>query len=160
MAISKRLNCRPMAILSCGQAGWTAATRRANCTRTSNWECAKISRHVLHRTTIDTEYVPQYPTSHTDFSYGVGPGSRTSSLVPRGATGKFLTPSSAPLAGDWRSTGFDDSGWSNVTTGIGFQTDSLPRSTPIGYWRFDDTAVDASGGSHNATLYIRGKLFG
>src|SRR4029079_11297457 len=79
------------------------------------------------RTTIEADYAPQYPTSHTDVSYGVGPGSRKSSLVPIGATGKFLTPTSATLAGDWRSTCFDDSGWSNVSTGIGFQTDSLPR---------------------------------
>src|SRR5262249_33076443 len=41
-------------------------------------------------------------------------------LIPASATAKLLVPLDNSLGNSWTGAGFDDSGWSNATTGVGF----------------------------------------
>lgn len=104
--------------------------------------------------TIESEYAPVYPPQQADVSYGISPGQSIDSLVDAGAAGKFLVPTASDPVGDWRTVGFDDSTWTDVATGIGYQNieGSAALATPVAYWTFDNTPNDASGNDHTATL--------
>ncbi len=104
-------------------------------------------------TTVEHEYAPAFPPQQTDISYGLGQGQTVDTLVDAGASAKFLVPTATDPVGDWRSIGFDDSGWADVATGIGYQNLAGGSSTsPVAYWTFDNTPNDASGNNLTATL--------
>ena len=82
------------------------------------------------------DYAPLYPAQATDVSYGRSFGSSQTVLLSSGASGKYKFPTSATVysgtnfsAGEmghgnvngWnRSTAFNDSGWINFTSGLGY----------------------------------------
>lgn len=82
------------------------------------------------------DFAPSYPAQATDVSYGRTFGSTTTTILPSGASGKYKFPTSATIysgtnyasgemgngdATGWnRSTTFDDSGWTNFTSGLGY----------------------------------------
>lgn len=103
--------------------------------------------------TIEHEYAPAFPPQQTDVSYGIGQGQTIDTLVDLGASAKFTVPTASDPSEDWRTIGFDDSGWADVATGIGYQNLAGGSSTsPVAYWTFDDTTSDASGNNQPATL--------
>jgi hypothetical protein len=93
-------------------------------------------------------------------SYGVEQRASAQTLVAAGATGRFLVPSTgnggSVLGESWRGgdESFDDTGWLEVRTGVGFSdTIGVPATVD---WSLEEgagtVAVDASGNGNNATL--------
>ena len=68
--------------------------------------------------TIASEF-NEFPRQIADASYGVP--QLISNLVDVGAAGKFHVPANDALGSTWVNSGFDDSGWTDVTNGFGFE---------------------------------------
>lgn len=87
------------------------------------------------------DFSPSYPAQATDVSYGRTFGSTTTTILPSGASGKYKFPTSATIysgtnyaSGEmghaavtgWnRSTTYDDSGWTNFASGLGYDANGL-----------------------------------
>ncbi|MFN0125948.1 MAG: FN3 associated domain-containing protein [Verrucomicrobiales bacterium] len=79
--------------------------------------------------TILSEYAPVFPRQFADVSYGRGVSAgviTTATPIVTGHPVRYLVPKLAEPAGDWRSAGFDDSGWGQATTALGFGYAELP----------------------------------
>jgi hypothetical protein len=75
--------------------------------------------------TLLSVYDPFYPQQSPNVSYGVGPGGGSGvTLLASGAPAKVLVPTSGALGSSWNTTGFGDSTWTGVTTGIGFEANT------------------------------------
>lgn len=62
-----------------------------------------------------------YPDQKEDVSYGTAYTTEQSLLIDRGSSTRYLIPGAAnELPVDWNTNGFDDSGWSTGTFGLGF----------------------------------------
>ncbi len=68
--------------------------------------------------TVMQEFSPQYPPQVTDVSYGLGTDSVITNLVDAGAAGSAFVPPDGVFEDDWQLPGFDDGGWTSVTTPI------------------------------------------
>jgi hypothetical protein len=69
--------------------------------------------------TVATEFAPLYPAQEDDVSFGSSFSSST--LVATGQTARYSVPTSAtPSTATWIAPGFNDAGWANGATGIGF----------------------------------------
>lgn len=77
--------------------------------------------------TVSTEFTPTYPQQFKDVSYGIGNESPiiTTTILPLGAPLTYLVPSSE-IGDAWKSTGFDDSSWTNSASAIGFNYNDRP----------------------------------
>ena len=115
----------------------------------TNFSLAKSGEYLglykPHATTGQPELVndfsPSYPAQATDVSYGRTFGSTTTTILPSGASGKYKFPTSTTIysgtnyaSGEmghgavtgWnRSSSFDDSGWANFTSGLGYDANGL-----------------------------------
>src|SRR5260370_27763958 len=74
---------------------------------------------------VATEFAPTFPPQSPDISYGTAQDIVTNTFLSQGSAAKVLVPTSSPLGSTWTQIGFDDSGWSDATFGVGYQT-SLP----------------------------------
>ena len=72
--------------------------------------------------TVATEFNPAFPDQFPDISYGIAQNVTTNSLVVSGAAAKVLVPTGGTLGSTWTQTGFNDSSWTNGTTGVGYET--------------------------------------
>ncbi|MDD4869941.1 MAG: lamin tail domain-containing protein [Kiritimatiellae bacterium] len=72
--------------------------------------------------TVVSEFNPAFPEQYKDISYGMGQSVVTNVLVSTGSFAGYFIPMDGSLGSTWISPAFDDSGWSNVITGIGYQT--------------------------------------
>lgn len=112
----------------------------------TNFSLAKSGEYLglykPHATTGQPELVndfsPSYPAQATDVSYGRTFGSTTTTILPSGASGKYKFPTSTTIysgtnyaSGEmghgavtgWnRSTSYDDSSWTDFTSGLGYDT--------------------------------------
>ena len=75
-------------------------------------------------------YAPAYPAQVADVSYGVH--QYAASIVAVGARVAYRVPSAADAATDWTAIDFDDSGWDNGTTGLGFTAAGARTGRDIG----------------------------
>ncbi len=74
-------------------------------------------------TTVEFAYAPAYPLQVAGVSYGVGTGSSTAALVQAGAPCRVAVPTDDNLSLTWTErAGFDDSGWTQGVTGVGYDT--------------------------------------
>ncbi|HTL54637.1 MAG TPA: lamin tail domain-containing protein [Candidatus Limnocylindrales bacterium] len=71
---------------------------------------------------VATEFSPTFPAQYPDISYGLAQDVTTNSLVSTGAPTSILVPFDSSLGASWTQPGFDDSGWFNGFTGIGYET--------------------------------------
>ena len=81
--------------------------------------------------TIATAYAPSFPPQADDLSYGLPITSQTVTLLGRGAAGKLLVPPNAALGTNWVLPAFDDAGWTDVTTGVGFDLNNSLILVPV-----------------------------
>lgn len=86
-----------------------------------------------------------FPPQQENISYGTGRRLNAVPLVAAGAAAKVLVPP-ANVSG-WTAMTFDDSSWTSVTTGVGFDQGG---AGPLGWWNFNSAAApsqaaDASG---------------
>ncbi|MEO7318284.1 MAG: lamin tail domain-containing protein, partial [Chthoniobacteraceae bacterium] len=71
--------------------------------------------------TIATQFNP-YPAQYDDRPYGYGQSVTTTTLIGPGAAVKYLVPTSAtPTNATWTPRTFNDTSWSNGTSGLGFE---------------------------------------
>lgn len=76
---------------------------------------------------VISQFAPEFPQQTTDISYGYTQDVTVNTILETGAAGKLWIPSSEP-SGSWNELGFDDSGWQDATSSIGYQT-SIPGFT-------------------------------
>ena len=75
--------------------------------------------------TVESAFTPQFPAQFTDVSYGFGATRATSMLVAAETSCRVLVPTDDSLGSNWTArTDFDDSSWSNGTTGVGYDQDT------------------------------------
>ncbi len=70
------------------------------------------------------EYAPAYPQQAVDVSYGIPTETVISPLLTAGAPGKFWIPSDDALGLSWTELAFDDTGWMDVNTAVGYEIDA------------------------------------
>ena len=96
------------------------------------------------------EYV-DYPEQFENFSYGLAQTgtSSTEILVPENSACRILVPT-GDIGNSWRDFNFDDSAWTNATTGIGYERSG-------GYENLFGSQGDVEDLTYgtNATVYIR-----
>lgn len=70
--------------------------------------------------TVAHHYAPAYPEQRANVSFGLKPESSTRLLIESGKSCVYQVPSDGALGATWTGNAFDDSGWSNGATGLGF----------------------------------------
>jgi hypothetical protein len=70
--------------------------------------------------TVVSEFFPQYPRQISDVSYGVSMRTETTVLVPAAGPARMLLPNDGRLGMSWIMPDFDDSSWTQVEMGIGY----------------------------------------
>ncbi len=70
--------------------------------------------------TVAHQYAPSYPEQRSGISFGLKTVVTARSLIESGETCTYHVPSDGTLGTAWTGVGFNDSGWSNGLTGLGF----------------------------------------
>jgi hypothetical protein len=104
---------------------------------------------------IASRYNPDgsnFPTQLSDVSYGVGTIYDNTTLVgPHAAARAFVPVNSSLDGGSWTTVGFDDSGWTSGTTGVGYDTGGYEDNTPLpalaGQWTADSLGATLVNGN-------------
>ena len=99
---------------------------------------------------IATAFAPAYPPQAPDISYGLPVTALPLPLLAAGAAGRFLVPPDGALGMTWIFPAFDDAAWSNVTTGVGFDTNGA--FVPTNLVSMDVGALMCGS---NASVYLR-----
>ncbi len=71
-------------------------------------------------------YAPAYPPQRTGISYGFSQRAAQVNYVSSGSPARFTVPVDGRTGPEWRLAGFDDSGWLEAETGVGFATGDAP----------------------------------
>ena len=71
-------------------------------------------------------YEPEYPSQRPGISYGFSQRAAQVDYISGGDTGRFAVPADDRFGVQWRQAGFDDSGWMQVETGVGFAEGDKP----------------------------------
>ena len=71
-------------------------------------------------------YTPEYPPQRPGISYGFSQSAAQADFVSGGDAARFVVPLDDGLGVQWREAGFDDSGWMQAETGVGFATGDAP----------------------------------
>jgi hypothetical protein len=75
---------------------------------------------------VAQEFSPAFPAQVEDVSYGFAFNYSTNTLVAAGANAHWTIPHGAgEFPADWITTAFDDSGWSNGLTGLGYSANQV-----------------------------------
>ncbi|MBU0679276.1 MAG: lamin tail domain-containing protein [Verrucomicrobia bacterium] len=99
--------------------------------------------------TVVFEYSPAYPQQYPDISFGVGAEGTEVTLVETAAACRVQVPVDGSQDSNWfERVGFDDSGWSNGFTGVGYERG-------LGYEQLINTDVHDQMWSNNGTCYMR-----
>ncbi|WP_254508483.1 lamin tail domain-containing protein [Anatilimnocola floriformis] len=67
---------------------------------------------------VVSEYTPTYPPQIDNVSYGIA--FDTAELIQSGAATQVRIPTNGSLGNTWTTTGFDATGWTTGTTGVGY----------------------------------------
>lgn len=84
--------------------------------------------------TVASDFAPQYPRQLSNVAYGRSMVANTLWLVSSNAPGRLLIPAGDQLGLAWTQTGFDDSHWTPVAMGIGYDRSAgagEPPSDPV-----------------------------
>ena len=98
--------------------------------------------------TIEHEYLPEFPVQTADISFGISGGSSNILFVPDEADCTAIVPTDDTSGTNWHLVGFNDSAWTNGTTGVGYDTGT--RYDPL-------IDIDLQNDMHNVngSAYIR-----
>ena len=94
----------------------------------TNFELKKSGEYLALVTpagAIAHEFKPVYPPQLEDASYGIVHGVVTNTLIAQGAACTYIVPVNNSVDGYWSWADFDDSGWSNGVTGLGFDRNGI-----------------------------------
>ena len=73
------------------------------------------------KTTIESEYAPQFPAQEPDISYGIAQDLQVTPLFEAGAACTAFVPTNGSLGLTWTAPSFNDSAWTHGTTGVGYE---------------------------------------
>lgn len=76
--------------------------------------------------TIASAFSPLYPVQVKGVSYGIPVEQTTTMLVASGAVGRVLVPTDGSLGDFWKGKMFDDSAWTALGAGIGYEAPTGP----------------------------------
>lgn len=93
-------------------------------------------------TNVVSEFSPAYPAQVSGVSYGIALRESVASFVPPGAVARVFVPQNGGLGDSWTGLGFAESGWTAVTTGVGFEADGQTPFVPV---TIADSVADFSG---------------
>ncbi len=71
-------------------------------------------------TTKTTEFAPTFPRQLGDVSYGVSMSTQTAQFVSPSGAARMFFPTNDQLGLNWTQPGFNDSTWTPVTLGVGY----------------------------------------
>jgi hypothetical protein len=74
--------------------------------------------------TPTSEFAPAFPEQFRDLSYGLGQQVTTNTFLNAPAPGRLLLPSNNSLGTSWTQPDFNDTSWTTVTTGVGYETET------------------------------------
>jgi len=94
-------------------------------------------------TAIAWDAFPTFPAQFANVSYGATTLTETTELVGSRTSARVFVPSDGRLGTAWRDIGFDDSGWDDRTTGVGFALQRDAKVVP----GFTTRMVDVKGGT-------------
>jgi hypothetical protein len=104
---------------------------------------------------IAFEYAPSFPLQVEDVAYGIPSAVTRTTLTGTGATAKLLIPTSGDddpnlaneeFEGSWIDPDFDDSGWTDAVTGVGYWDESNdPNPKPGDGTVIADSVAEFSG---------------
>ncbi len=80
--------------------------------------------------TIATAFAPAYPRQLADVSYGTTMAVQSEILVPTNAVGRLLIPTATAPVSSWAQQDFNDSAWTLVTLGVGYDRPSSDPTVP------------------------------
>jgi hypothetical protein len=98
-------------------------------------------------TTIVHKYAP-FPLQGPDVSYGLARSGAETVLMEAGAAATAWVPTDGSLGSTWTDVGFDDTGWTSGTTGVGYDVSA-------GYDGLLGTDIEGSMFGATATAYVR-----
>ncbi len=81
--------------------------------------------------TVEWQFTPRYPHQISDVSYGYPQPSESRMLLGINVPAKALVPENDDLGMDWIQPDFNDEGWIEGTTAIGFDVKSRPTYTDL-----------------------------
>jgi hypothetical protein len=76
--------------------------------------------------TVAQEFAPAYPPQAPDVAYGLSVTEQEEVLVEHGSPARLRVPTDAAEAGIWHQPAFDDSAWTPVQLGLGFDRAPAP----------------------------------
>lgn len=110
--------------------------------------------------TIEHSYSPTFPQQVSDVSYGLQQSTSTIDLLIAGASVKYLIPTNGnddvndgQNVNSWIRTDFNDTAWSNGTTGLGYATGSPDAYDPLISTDVQNIFFDQPSGA--ASIYMR-----
>ena len=80
--------------------------------------------------TVASGFAPNYPRQLTDVSYGRSMVASTQWMVSSNDTGRLWIPADNQLGLTWTQPGFDDSKWTSITMGIGYDRSTATGTEP------------------------------
>jgi hypothetical protein len=86
---------------------------------------------LIHGTSVIQDF-DDYPELEADISYGVGQEVTETKVLDAGAITTYYVPSNDSAGDAWTETGYDDSTWTQGTTGVGF-SNQTPGFAVWGY---------------------------
>lgn len=96
--------------------------------------------------TVESATPSPFPQQVPDVSSGIAVSLEATTLVPVGASARFLVPKNSFLESIWRDLETDDSVWDAVTTGVGYE--AIPNRPEPGQVADSVADFDGSQGSH------------
>ncbi|MCP4193759.1 MAG: hypothetical protein GY768_24365 [Planctomycetaceae bacterium] len=102
--------------------------------------------------TVEFDFGPTYPPQIPDVSFGLPQPTSEANVISPGDSSRLLIPTEgnggSNLELSWTEAGFDDSSWTEVTTGIGYEKRS-------GYEDFISTNLETEMYGVNSSAYLR-----
>jgi len=80
---------------------------------------------------IASQYSPAYPPQVPNASYGLPVVPMFTTLLPTGALARVRVPADGSQDPAWIAPAFDDSSWSSLPTGVGFDRDGVTPFVPV-----------------------------
>ncbi len=93
-------------------------------------------------TTVASAYAPTFPAQLAGVSFGFPTVPMATTLISSGAMARVLVPTNASLDGTWMLSNFDDASWTELPSGVGYETDGLTPFVPV---TLADSAAEFSG---------------
>lgn len=76
-------------------------------------------------------FAPEYPRQLADLAYGLAMETEVLPLVPPGATARFWVPTDDRWGRTWTAPDFDDSTWTAVSLGVGYDRPVAGTADPV-----------------------------